>query len=47
MKVTKKIDERSLVMDLHILMDKYGLEMTIYPDEIIIALEQEDEEDDS
>jgi hypothetical protein len=43
----KKMEDRDFLSDLLVLTDKYDLEMTIYPDEVIISLEQREEEDDS
>ena len=43
----KKMEERDFISDLHILVEKYDLEMAIYPDEVIINLEQLELEGDS
>ena len=43
----KKIDDRDFISDLTILVDKYNLDMNIYPDEVVIDLEPMEGEDDS
>lgn len=42
----KKMEDRNFIDDLTILVDKYNLDMTVYPDEVIINLETLEVEDE-